>query len=71
MSRDFSENDTRKRNDLKTYYGIEAKTENTLNIDGKDFDSEIYVDKLVKVRKIFNQFILQLITLFLMSRNQI
>ena len=55
MSRDFSENGTRKRNDLKTYYGIEAKAEtNALNIDGKDFNAEIYVDKLVKVRNIYN-----------------
>jgi hypothetical protein len=55
MSRDFSENDTRKRNDLLKYYGVEAKTETcSLNIDGKEFNAEIYVDKLAKVRKNIN-----------------
>ena len=54
MSRDFSsDNDARKRNDLLTqYYGIAAKSEtetNPLDIDGKDFNAEIFVEQLVKV----------------------
>ncbi len=52
MSRDLSENDKRKRNNLLTqYYGIgeEKDVENPFDLDGKNFNPDAFVNKLVKV----------------------
>ena len=52
MSRDLSDNETRKKNSLLSqYYGTcEDNVENPLDLDGKHFQAEIFVDKLVKVQ---------------------
>ena len=52
MSRDLNENDKRKRNNLlSNYYGIaeEKDVENPFDVDGRHFNPDAYVDKLVKV----------------------
>lgn len=46
------ENDKRKRNNLLSqYYGIndEKDIQNHLDVDGKHFNADAFVDKLVKV----------------------
>lgn len=55
MSRDFSEADKRKRNNLLSqYYGIseEKDKENPFDLDGKHFNADTFVDKLVKVMEL-------------------
>ena len=51
MNRDLSEKDRRKKNNLLAqYYGTnEENVENPLDLDGKHFQAEVFVDKLVKV----------------------
>lgn len=52
MNRDLAENERRKKNSLLSqYYGTgEENVENPLDLDGKHFEPEIFVDKLVKVK---------------------
>jgi len=52
MSKEVNENDKRKRNNLLSqYYGIteEKDVENLFDVDGKHFNADAYVDKLVQV----------------------
>jgi hypothetical protein len=52
MSKELNENDKRKRNNLLSqYYGIteEKDVENLFDVDGKHFNADAYVDKLVQV----------------------
>ena len=52
MSKELQENDKRKRNNLLSkYYGIteEKDVENLFDVDGKHFNADAFVDKLVKV----------------------
>ncbi|XP_046444096.1 vacuolar protein sorting-associated protein 51 homolog isoform X3 [Daphnia pulex] len=51
MSKELNENDKRKRNNLLSqYYGIteEKDVENLFDVDGKHFNADAYVDKLVQ-----------------------
>ncbi|EFX60518.1 hypothetical protein DAPPUDRAFT_342945, partial [Daphnia pulex] len=51
MSKELNENDKRKRNNLLSqYYGIteEKDVENLFDVDGKHFNVDAYVDKLVQ-----------------------
>lgn len=51
MSKEATENDKRKRNNLLSqYYGItkEKDVENLFDVDGKHFNADAYVDKLVQ-----------------------
>ena len=54
MSRDSCEGDKRKKNNLLTqYYCVdEEKDENKLDIDGKHFSADRYLDKLIRVNPI-------------------
>lgn len=55
MSKEATENDKRKRNNLLSqYYGItkEKDVENLFDVDGKHFNADAYVDKLVQVNAI-------------------
>lgn len=55
MSKEATENDKRKRNNLLSqYYGIteEKDAENLFDVDGKHFNADAYVDKLVQVNRV-------------------
>jgi hypothetical protein len=52
MSKESNENDKRKRNNLLSqYYGIteEKDVKNPFDVDGKHFNADAFVDKLVQV----------------------
>ena len=56
MSKESSENDKRKRNNLLSqYYGIteEKDVDNLFDVDGKHFNADAFVDKLVQVIFLF------------------
>lgn len=68
MNKDSLENDRRKRNNLLSqYYGMgeEKDADNLLDVDGKQFNAEVFVDKLVKVTHILISFLCAYITHFL------
>ena len=70
MNRDLSENEMRKKNSLLSqYYGTSKEngtSENPLDLDGKHFEAEIFVDKLVKV-KLFLKYFLAVLSWILTS----